>query len=31
LCVPRLAQHRFLDYSEDLTMLVFFAPAQTRG
>lgn len=26
--VPKQAQHRFLDYSEGLTLLVFFAPAQ---
>lgn len=28
LFVPRLAEHRFCDIAEDLTVLVFFAPAE---
>ncbi len=31
LFVPRLARHRFLDFPDGLTLLVLFAPAQTRG
>ncbi len=31
LFVPKAAQHRFVDFPDGLTLLVLFAPAQTRG